>query len=148
MTILSWLEDALTVTEKDVVAIIVKVKQGVALAESEISAALGWIANNASVIASDVQQVSSILLAAGTIDPAVAPEVQAAVAAANLAVAGLNTFASAYNSGAGTVQSVVAGYTAIKNAQSAVAKAAAVAVSAPTASISATSAATPISQAA
>ena len=131
MTILSWLEDALTVTEKDVVAIIVKVKQGIELAETEISAALGWIANNSGTIASDVQQVSSILLAAGTIVPAAAPEVDAAVAAANVAVAGLNQFASAYKSGSGTVASVVAGYTAIKQAQSAVANATALAVAAP-----------------
>jgi hypothetical protein len=129
--ILSWFESVLTVTEKDVVALVIKVKQGIVLANHEIHAALGWIANEAPTIAADIQQVSTILEIAGTIDPAAAPEVEAAVAAANVAVAGLNKFASAYKSGSGTAAAVVAGYTAIKAAQSSVATATALAVSAP-----------------
>jgi len=132
-SILSWLENALTVTENDVVAIVVKVKQGVELAAHEVSAALGWIADNTPAIAADIQQVSSIIQLAGVVDPAAAAGVTAAVAAANTAVAGLNAFASAYNNGSGNAASVVAGYTAIKQAQAAVASATAIAVSAPSA---------------
>jgi hypothetical protein len=129
--ILSWLESRITVTEQDVVALVVKVKQGIALAAHEINAGLGWIANETPNIAADIQQAASLVQLAGVVDPAAEPEVVAAVAAANTAVAGLNAFATAYKSGTGTAQSVVAGYTAIKAAQSAAANAAAIAASAP-----------------
>jgi len=132
-TFLSWIENAFIVTEKDVIAIVVKAKQDIELAAHEINAALGWIADNTPQIAADIGQVASILQFVPAIAPVAAPEVEAAVAAANLAVAGLNKFASAYKSGSGTVASVIEGYTAIKTAQSAAAKATALAVAAPAA---------------
>ena len=131
LSVLSWLENVLTVTEKDVVAIVVKAKQEIELAAHEINAALGWIASNTPAIAADIRQVSSIIQLAGVIDPAAEAGVAAAVVAANTAVAGLNAFASAYQNGSGNAASVVAGYTAIKQAQAAVASATAIAVSAP-----------------
>jgi hypothetical protein len=131
MSILTWLESKISVGEADVVAIVIKVKQGAELVAHEINAALGWIADNTPAIAADIQQAASLIQLAGVIDPLAEPEVQAAVIAANTAVASLNAFANAYKSGTGTAAAVVAGYSAIKNAQSAAAKATALAASAP-----------------
>jgi hypothetical protein len=130
-SIFSWLEHAFTVTEQDVVAIVLKAKKDIVLVAHEIDAALGWIANNTPQIAADITQVATILQAVPAIVPTAAPEVEAAVVAANVAVAGLNKFAAAYKSGSGDALSVIAGYSAIKSAQSAVAKATALAVAAP-----------------
>lgn len=134
---LSWLEHALTVTEQDVVEIVVKAKQEVQLIAHEIKAALGWIADNTPAIAADIQRIESILQLVTIVDPAAKIAVLESVALANTAVAGLNAFASAYRNGTGDVESVVAGYSAIKSAQAAVAKATAIAVSAPTSASSA-----------
>jgi len=123
------LENWLSETEADVLAVIAEIKQELVVAESDISAALTWIANNAPTIASDIEEVLGIVT---TIGLGANPEVAAAVTAANVAVTALNAFANAKASGASDTSSVLAGYTAVQQAQAAVANAKAAVVSAPT----------------
>jgi hypothetical protein len=127
---LSTLENWISETEADVLVVIADIKQGIVVLESDINAALTWIANNAPAIASDIQEVLGIV---ETIGVGTNPEVAAAVTAANAAVSALNAFANAKNSGATNTASVLAGYTAVQQAQAAVATAKAAVVSAPTA---------------
>ncbi len=115
-------------TETDVLNLISQIKQGLAVVESDVTAALKWIANNTPQIVADLQQVVGI---AETIGIAANPNVAAAITAANAAVTALNAFAAASNNGATNTQAVLAGYTAVKQAQAAAASAAA-AVTAPT----------------
>ncbi len=113
-------------SEQDVLGIIVKIKQDVDILESDISAALKWIADNTPAIAADIESVLSVVQAIGIPNPAV----QVAVTAANEAVLALNAYATAYKNGTGTAQAVIAGYSALKQAQAAAANAASAAVSA------------------
>ena len=126
MSFLTTIEGWWAVTEQDVWATVVKIKQDIDVAESDIIAALNWIADNAPAIAADIQRVLSIVQVVGISSPAV----ETAVVAANEAVSALNAFATASKSGANTVDSVVAGYSALNSAQAAVASATAHAVSA------------------
>jgi hypothetical protein len=125
----STLENWISETETDVLALISEIKQGFTVLESDLNAALTWIANNAPTIASDVEEVLSIVT---TIGIGTNPEVAAAVTAANVAVSALNAFANAKNSGATNTASVLTGYTAVQQAQAAVASAKAAVASAPT----------------
>lgn len=117
-TLKNWLME----TETDVLNVIATIKADLAVAESDIDAALHWIASNAPTITSDIQQVVGV---AQTIGLTTNPEFAAAVAGANVAVAALNAFANAANSGQSNTQAVLAGYTAVKTAQSSAALAAA-----------------------
>jgi ABC-type transporter Mla subunit MlaD len=124
MDFIHTIEHFFETTEQDVIGLLSKVKSGVGAVETEVNAALKWLAGNAGTISADVQYTASVVKALGaTSDPKVAE----AVAAANLAVQSLNSFASAYNSGQGTVTAVVQGYTALKQAQAATATAVAAA---------------------
>lgn len=123
-------------TESDVLTIIQDIKAGLAIAESDITNALHWIASNTPAIASDIEEVLSIVT---TIGVASNPEVAIAITAANTAVTALNAFAAANNAGASNTQSVLAGYVAVKQAQAAVATASAAAVAAPAAPAGASS---------
>lgn len=122
----SWISE----TEADVVKVITAIKADAVVVEADIVAAQHWIASNAPAIATDIQQVLSLVEVVGV---GTNPEVAAAVTAANLAVGALNAFAAASNSGGTPAQSVVAGYVAVKQAQSAVSSAMAASVAAPTA---------------
>ena len=124
MSFWSGIQQFFIVTEKDVIAIILKVREEAELAAHEISAALGWIADNTPAIAADIQEVLSIVQAIGIVDP----RVDLAVTAAHEAIAALDAYATAYKSGTGTAQAVVSGYAALKQAQGAAAQASAVAV--------------------
>ena len=129
MTInLNTLENWISETENDVLAVIADIKQGIAVAEADINSALTWIANNAPAISSDIQEVLSIVT---TIGIGTDPEVAAAVTAANAAVTALNAFAAAKNSGANNATAVLTGYTAVQQAQAAVASAKAAVASSP-----------------
>jgi len=126
MSFLSSVEAIFETTEADVVAIIAKVKQGAAVAEAEIAAALKWIAANAPSIMADIQTVVSLVEQAGILTPSV----QASINAANVAVAALNVFAANVKAGNSNAQAVVAGYVAAKQAAAAASTAAAVAATA------------------
>lgn len=138
MTFLTSLQNFITETEADVVAIVTNIKAGVAVVESDLVAAEHWVASNAPAIAADIQQVLGLVEAVGV---GANPQVAAAVIAANLAVNALNAFAAASNTGATPSQAVVAGYVAVKQAQSAVSSAMAATAAAPTASAPAATAA-------
>ncbi len=118
-------------TESDVLVIITNIKADVAVEQSDINAALHWIASNAPAIAADIQEVVGI---AETVGVGANPEVAAAIIAANTAVTALNAFAASSNSGQNNTQAVLAGYVAVKQAQAASSSAAAAAVAAPKAS--------------
>jgi hypothetical protein len=121
----SSIKNAVYVVETDVLLTIEKIKQEAIVAESEISAALRWIASNTPAITADIQQVLGLVQVVGIANP----QVEAAVVAANAAVGALNVYAAAYNKGTGTAASVIAGYSAFKQAQAAAATATSVAVS-------------------
>ena len=125
---LNTLENWISETETDVLAVIADIKQGIAVAESDINSSLTWIANNAPAISSDIQEVLNIVT---TIGIGTDPEVAAAVTAANVAVTALNAFAAAKNSGANNTAAVLTGYTAVQQAQAAVASAKAAVASSP-----------------
>jgi len=129
MSFFTSLQNFITETEADVVAIVTDIKAGVAVVENDLVAAEHWIASNAPAIAADIQQVLGLVEAVGVGSN---PEVAAAVVAANLAVNALNAFAAASNTGATPTQAVVAGYVAVKQAQSAVSSAMAATAAAPT----------------
>lgn len=129
MTFLTSLQNFISETEADVVAIVGNIKAGIAVVESDLVSAEHWIASNAPAIAADIQQVLGLVEAVGV---GANPEVAAAVVAANLAVNALNAFANASNSGASPAQAVVAGYVAVKQAQSSVSSAMAATAAAPT----------------
>lgn len=131
MSILSWIEDHISVAEKDVVAIVIKAKNDIELTAHEISAGLGWVASHTPDIASGLQRLEQILELVSIVDPAAKLEIAAVVATANVAMAGLNKFAAAYSAGNGDVSSVLAGYEAINAARAAVATATKLAVAAP-----------------
>lgn len=122
---LTTFKNWLTETEADVQAIITNIKSDVAVVESDIDAALHWIASNETPISNAIIQVVNLIEAFGV---AGNPEVAAGVAAANLAVQGLNAFAGAVSSGQNDVQSVITGYAAVKQAQAQIAAATAAAV--------------------
>jgi len=127
MSFLSKIEHFFSVTEQDVLTVIVKFKQGLEVGERDVSYALGWIADNIGQIDSYMESVLSIAQVVGAVNPTV----EAAIVAAHEAVAALDAFAAAYKSGTGTVHAVASGYSALKLAQAAAAKATAAAVSAP-----------------
>lgn len=129
MTFITSLQNFITETEADVVAVVAAIKADAAVVASDLTAAEHWIASNTPAIAADIQQVLSLVEAVGVGSN---PEVAAAVVAANLAVAALNSFANASNAGASPTQAVVAGYVAVKQAQSAVSSAMAATAAAPT----------------
>jgi hypothetical protein len=126
MDFITSVEHFFETTEQDIVALLAKVKSGAQVVETDLAAALKWLAGNAGTISTDVQYTASVVKALGATSD---PKVAAAVADANLAVASLNSFAAAYNSGQGTVTAVVQGYTALKQAQAATATAVAAATS-------------------
>jgi hypothetical protein len=126
---MSWfssLKTYVAYAEKDVLALVANIKQDVQIAESDINAALRWIAGNAGTITTDIQEVLGLVQIVGIANP----QVEVAVTAANSAVGALNAFAAAYNSGTGTSSSVIAGYSAFKQAQAAAATATSIAVAA------------------
>lgn len=119
-------------TEQKVEAIVVQVKQDVAVVETDLVNAVAWVANNAPAIASNLEAAVAIIEEIGV---AANPGVAAAIQAANVAVAGLNAFAAAAKNPTQTgalAQAVVDGYAAYQAAQGAVAQAKSAAVSAPT----------------
>lgn len=129
MTFMTSLQNFISETEADVVAVITAIKADAAVVQSDLVAAEHWIASNTPAIAAEIQQVLSLVEAVGVGSN---PEVAAAVVAANLAVTALNSFANASNTGASPAQAVVAGYVAVKQAQSAVSSAMAATAAAPT----------------
>lgn len=121
MSFLSFLQT----TEADVVAVISDVAAGVTLLESQISAALKWIAGEVPTIVTDLQTAVGLAQQVGIVTPA-------ELTAANAAVAALNAFATSTNAGNGTAESVVSGYVAYKQAVASVATATASAAAAAT----------------
>ena len=113
-------------TEHDVIAVIEAIKKDIPVIESDIAAALRWVARQTPTIAADLQTTEALVTAVGA---AGNPNVAAAIAAANIAVAGLNAFAASYNSGKPSAEAVVQGYVALKNASSAASAAASAAAS-------------------
>lgn len=87
---LSSLTSWFTTTEQDVINVIADIKNGVAVAETDLTAALNWVAANAPTIVSDLQIVLGIAQAFGVVSPAT-------LVAANAAVAALNAVAAAQN---------------------------------------------------
>ena len=130
MSFFTSLQNFITETEADVLAVITDIKTGAVVVEKDIVAAQHWIASNTPTIAAEIQQVLQLIEAFGV---ASNPEVGIAITAANAAVTALNAFASATNSGANAAQSVVQGYVAVKQANAAVSSAKAVAAAAPSA---------------
>lgn len=103
-----------------VLGLIVKIKAGIQVIESDIAAANIWITSHAPAIVSDIQGVLSIfqsLTAAGTLT--ITPTMQAAVNDANEAITALNAYTASIKSGSGTGAALVAGYTAVKQATAA-----------------------------
>lgn len=123
MSFFDEIEHWFTVFEEDVIAIILKIRQGFEVLAHEIDLVLNWIANNVATIASDMKLVESIIL---TVSPT--PAVEAAIAVANSAMVALNAYAQAHKLGQSTVQSAIDGYTAYKQAQAAASQAVAIAV--------------------
>lgn len=116
MTFVTDVEHWFTETETEVLNIVVKIKQGVAVLETDIQAALNWIARNAPQIEADLGiavQAAAALGAAGiTISPAI-------ITAVNASAAAINAVAASQNSGAATATTLVAGYTAYTQADTA-----------------------------
>ena len=129
MSFFTSLQNFITETEADVVAVIADIKAGAAVAESDLAPSQHWIASNTPAIAADIQEVLSLVEFFGV---GANPEVAAAVTAANIAVTALNAFAASSNTGATPTQAVVAGYVAVKQANAAVSSAQGAAAAAPT----------------
>jgi hypothetical protein len=125
---LTNLENFFQTTEADIVAIVIDIKNGLAVAESDINTAMKWFAAQIPGIVSGIQQVESVAQQLGVTNNA---EVAAGIVAANAAVAALNAFAASENSGASNTSAVVAGFIAVKQSQAAAASAAAAAAGAP-----------------
>lgn len=127
MSLFSEIENWLTESEPKVLSLIVQIERDVQIAESDISAAMKWIAQQAPSISTDIQNVVALVMEIGLGSN---PTISAAVVAANTAVAALNAYAQAYNSDSGTAQAVVQGYLAVQQARAASAQASAAAVAA------------------
>lgn len=123
-------KNALIETEQDVIAVIAKIRQDGAVAVKDVEKAIAWAANNAPVVASEIE---SVVQFASRIGIASNPEFAAAIVAADAAVAALDAFAKQYKSQGATLandaSAAVAGYVAAKQAQGAAALAAAAAAS-------------------
>ena len=138
MSFISEVESLFVTTEQDVVNWIADIKQGLAVAEADITNGLNWVASEVPNIVTALQATVGLVEQVGL---ASNPGVAAAIVAANVAVAGLNAFAAAQNAGAASGTSplqadaaaLVAGFTAVKQSQAAVALATAAAASAPAA---------------
>lgn len=128
--------------EADVIAIIAKIKTGIATIEADFDTAAKWVAQEVPIIVPYIEQVIGF---ASSVGVASNPEVMAAITAANTAVQGLNAFAAAENSGVSDTASVVAAYTAIKNAQAASASAASTVAQSPPAAAAVAPVAAPAS---
>jgi hypothetical protein len=126
MNLFSNIQSLFMTTEKDIIALISKVKTDIVIAETELQAALKWVANNAGGISSNIQTTVGII---ETLGAANNPKVAIAIADANTAVKALNAFATSYNSGKGDVNAVIQGYVAVKSAQAASAAAVSAAAS-------------------
>src|SRR5208337_4951428 len=126
MTFFTSVEHFFTVFEADVVAVVIKIKQGEEVLANDISLVLNWIVNNVGTIASDLQLVESVVVAV-----APTPAVEVAIATANEAMTALNAYAQAHAAGQSTVQAALDGYTAYKQAQAAAATAVAAAAASP-----------------
>ena len=101
-------------TEAEVLAVIVKVKQGIEFAEHEVLAGFRWLEDHVDDIATAVSAVSGVvgsLAGAGVVIP---PTVLKAVADANAAVQGLNAMVASQQKG--TPQALIDGYVAAKQA--------------------------------
>ena len=118
MSFLSWLSPA--VVEADVVALAIKVKNGVSVLESEIAKANKWLVAEAPTLTAGATELVGIAAAVGATNN---PSIAIAAAAVTAASAALNTYANAANSGANTAQLVVAAYGATKTATAAIATA-------------------------
>ncbi len=127
MNILAAIESIIETTEADVIAILVKIKAGILVAETDVKDGIDWVAANAPQIATDVAQVESLVSQVGISSPAVT----AAIADANKAVAAINAVAAASKAGKTTAETLVAGYVAVKSATAAAANASLAAVQAP-----------------
>jgi hypothetical protein len=108
-------------TEADVISVIAKIKADEQIAESDITAALNWVAGEVPNIVSGLQVALGLAQAVGVVT---APE----LAAATAAVEALQALAAAHNASvtagdkslATDAKSVVAGYVAYTQAQAAV----------------------------
>ena len=135
MSFISEVESLFVTTEQDVVNWIADIKQGLAVAEADITNGLNWVASEVPNIVTALQATVGLVEKVGL---ASNPEVAAAIAAANVAVTALNAFAAAQNAGiaAGTSPlqvdgtALVAGFTAVKQSQASNALAMAAAASA------------------
>jgi hypothetical protein len=111
-------------TETDVISVITKLKSEAIVAETEINAAMNWIANETPTIVADLQIALGLAQAVGVVT---APE----LAAANAAVVALQALAAAHNASvaagdsslATNAKTVVAGYVAFNQAKVAVSSA-------------------------
>jgi hypothetical protein len=131
MSFLTHIENFFSVVEADVVAVVTKIRQGFAVAETDIANAMKWIAGEIPNVVTVIQTAESIAGTTAGLIPAIAPEVEAAIAAANVAVAGLNAFKTASGNNAGTPATLMASYVAVKQATALAHNAVATAVKAP-----------------
>ncbi len=125
MSLITGLESWWATTEADVIAFIVKVKNGLPIIEAELAAALQWVEGEVPTVNAAIGEINGVLqtvAASGVVT--IPPAVGTAIQDANKAVAGLNAYAASLQSSTGSAGSnqaaaVLAGYTAIKQAQSA-----------------------------
>lgn len=129
----SWLKNELTITEEFVEGVIIKIKQGVMIAETDLNDVIKWGIANAPAIATDVTAVAGAVAQVGF---AGNPAMAAAVSAAELAVDGLKAAAATPNAGTGNVaaniQAALNVYAAVQTAKGAAATAKAVLAATPT----------------
>lgn len=130
-------ENWLVETETDVQAFIALVQKGITYAESALTSALEWVANEVPTVVPIIEEALSF---AGAVGAASNPEAAVVITAAQEAVAALNAVAQAQGTGANDIQTLLAGYNAVKTAQASAASV----VAASTKTVAASVAATPV----
>jgi len=130
----SNVESFFVTTEHDVQAVIAKIQQDAAIAQSALDSALKWIAANQPTIVADIESALSFAAAVGATSN---PEAAIVIKGAQAAVVALNAVASAQGGGASDVATLLAGYQAIQQAQAAAAQTKVAATGAVAASVTA-----------
>jgi hypothetical protein len=106
--------------ETDVVALAIKVKNGIVVLEADIAKASQWLVAEAPTLEAGATELVGIATAVGA---TANPNVALAAAAVTAASGALNAYAAKANSGANAAELVVTAYTATKTATAAIATA-------------------------
>lgn len=114
MSFMQNLKNFFQTTETEVLAVIVKIKNGIVYAEQEVANGLSWLEGHAGEISDSVNTVAGVVGSLAGAGIAIPPAVQQAVKDANAAVQGLNAMVASQEKG--TPQALIDGYVAAKQA--------------------------------